>query len=536
MIGGLTAMAVSERQPEKYSASATLLVNAGVSTSNFGSVQAGQNLTDTYSLWAISQPVLERSAELLEYDGGANALAKVVHAEPVPGTLFIEVSATDTDPEYAALIANTVADQFMLGVWEQMGSQNIQASSGITEQIESVTQTIAGLDTAIGQLESRDEPLTVNESGALESLREERLRRQRELERLEERLGALDIELLSAQTQFILSSPAVAPESPYAPNTIRSTAIGMALGLTLAVAASAVLEHMDNTVRSREELAHSVDAPVLATIPAIQGFNEDKSSLFLIHQPKSTAAEAMRLLRVNLEFTNAPRQLSTLAIASPGPDEGKSTVTANLGVALAQTGLRTVIIDADLRRPSQHDIFGIDNDRGLSTLLASMDPDWHEAAMALSIKNLVLIPGGPIPPNPSELLSLDRFSQILQGVSEWADIVLIDSSPVLATSEALIISTRAEGTLLVARARQTRHDSVRQASSSLRHAHVHLAGAVLTFTQPDEIESYGDYEQTDQQASRSRPRYYFGAGREPGLKEGVLSVNGHRSSPTIIDK
>jgi polysaccharide biosynthesis transport protein len=532
VLGGTTAFYVSDRQPDMYAADVTLLVSAGVSSSsNAGSVQASQNLTDTYSMWAVSRPVLENSAKSLNYEGGSETLAKNVTSAPVKDTLFIVLTATDTDPQRAAAIADTVATEFVANVQLQTGEQNAQVRGQIDDQIAQTTEQINQTNSSIRDLETRQPILTTAENAELQSLRDDRAKLQEELDRLQATVRSIDVELASAQTRIVVSSPAVAPTEPYAPNKTQATVIGVFVGLTLAIAASILFEYLDNTVRNREELSRIANAPVLAAIASAPSLKRGGSSLFVLDQPNSASAEAMRLLRANLEFASAPDRLTSLAITSPGPDEGKSTLTANLGVVMANAGLKTVIIDADLRRPTQHKIFGVSNGRGLSTLLATPNPDWRQEAMALSIHNLVLIPSGPLPPNPADLLSLDRFSHILAGLSEWADVVLIDCTPMLSASDALVVATRARGALLVSRANQTRNDAVRRSTAALAHAHVRLLGVVLNRTQSDDIDHYGRYEE----APNARPataQYYFGSeNKEMSLGRTIAKSNG-KKQPT----
>lgn len=544
LLGGLTAYYVSDRQPDMYSSEATLLITGGVSNNNLGSVQASQNLTETYREWATSRSVLDTSAAELSYEGGAESLNDHVSSATVKDTLFITVTATDTDPQRAADIANLVAEQFVTDVEGQTEAKNEQVRSQIVEQITMTSSDIDELNTTIRDLEARQVVLTTAESAELEALRQDRTELQGELDGLQTTLRSVDVALASAQTTITMSSPAVAPSAPYAPNKVQATAIGSFAGFTLAIAATILLEYLDNTVRNREELMQVANAPVLAAITRAHSMKRGGSGLFVLDEPNSASAEAMRLLRTNLEFASAPDRLTSLAITSPGPEEGKSTLTANLGVVMANAGLKTVIIDADLRRPTQHKIFGVNNTRGISTLLATQNPDWRQGAMALSIQNLVLIPSGPLPPNPSDLLSLDRFNHILADLNEWADVVLIDCTPMLSASDALVVATKSKGVLLVCRAGQTRNDAVRRATAALSNAHVRLTGLVLNRTQPDDIDHYGQYASSSAPDERVTSRYYFGTeskeltlgrtiARSNGKKQPVH--HGPREAPVIRD-
>jgi capsular exopolysaccharide synthesis family protein len=211
-------------------------------------------------------------------------------------------------------------------------------------------------------------------------------------------------------------------------------------------------------------------------------------------QPQSSAAEALRLLRTNLDFASASGEIDKLVITSPGPGEGKSTIAANLGVVMAQAGVKTVIIDADLRKPTLNRLFGVPNDRGLTTLLTHPDESWQDYAKKVALPGLFLIPSGPIPPNPSDLVSSDRFKQLLARVQEDVDLVLIDSPPILSASDSLAIATYADGMMLVCRSHHTRIDALRHASHAAHQGGIRLVGVVINRLKGQQGASYyGEY-------------------------------------------
>ncbi len=222
-----------------------------------------------------------------------------------------------------------------------------------------------------------------------------------------------------------------------------------------------------------------IGAPVLSTIGRIAKLQSGSSQLFTVTHERSGPAEAMRLLRTNLDFASASEEIKTLVITSPGPGEGKSTLTANLGVVMAQAGAKTVILDGDLRKPTLHKIFGIQNDFGLTTLLTHPERTWTSVSNQVATPNLFLIPSGPIPPNPSDLLSSERFEHLLQRVQLEADIILIDSPPVHSASDSLALAAHADGLLLVSQAHATRTDALRDAAQAVYQGRIRLVGLVL---------------------------------------------------------
>ena len=507
LFGGVTAWYVSSQQPEMYASEVTLLIATGGSGANAGSVQASQNLTETYSQWAVTRPILERTADAMSYDTSVDQLKETVSAEAVPDTLFIRISARSHDPQEAATIANTVAEQFLLDVHQQTNPLDSQVRTDLMTQIEQTTTRLTEVQDGITTL-TNDQNRTDGERDQLAALLNEEAQLQADLAQSQTTLRNLDVQLASAQTPIVILSPATPSTQPYAPNVLRATIIGTVAGIALTIAAAILLEYLDDTVRERDELVRITNVPVLAGVGTVPNLGRS-SRLYTLDAPSSAAAEAMRLLRTNLEFASAPNPLKTLAISSAQPNDGKSIITANLGVVLAQAGIKTVIVDADLRHPDQHRIFGVENRRGLSTLLVSPEPNWREGMTALTIPNLALMSSGPIPPNPADLLSLDRFGAILSSISEWAEVVLIDTPPILAASDALIVATNAKGTLLVCRRGATTRTGLRQAIAVLQHAHVRVTGIVLNDARPNTIDHYGRYGD-DGSATRRRPSIFFG--------------------------
>lgn len=204
------------------------------------------------------------------------------------------------------------------------------------------------------------------------------------------------------------------------------------------------------------------------------------AELVTLTQPRSPAAEAYRTLRTNLYFSSLDRPLRSLVVTSAAPGEGKSTVLANLAVVMAQGEKRTILVDADLRRPSLHHMFGVPNERGLTTLFvdkaAAADPP---LASVPGVERLWLLSSGPLPPNPAELLGTRRMEEAIAALLERADIVLFDAPPVVAVTDAAVLGTKTDGVLLVISAGQTRREHAQRARELLEKVKVRLVGAVL---------------------------------------------------------
>jgi capsular exopolysaccharide synthesis family protein len=185
------------------------------------------------------------------------------------------------------------------------------------------------------------------------------------------------------------------------------------------------------------------------------------------------------MIRSNLQFAAIDGAAKTILVTSPSPGEGKSTTAANLGVVMAQAGLRAIVVDADLRRPTQHQIFGLVNMGGLTDLLTSPELEIEGYLRDSGVENLQVLTSGFLPPNPSELLGSGRMRQLLSSLQEIADVVIFDSPPAAAFADSVVLSNRVDGVLLVTQAGKTRRDVARQAVSNLQQAGANLFGAVL---------------------------------------------------------
>lgn len=201
------------------------------------------------------------------------------------------------------------------------------------------------------------------------------------------------------------------------------------------------------------------------------------ANLITLTDPRSAASEAFRTLRTNLMFSSLDEPLHTLVVTSPGAEDGKSTALANLAVTLAQSGKRTILVDCDLRRPSQHEIWGVAQEPGLTSMV--LDKLETPPLAETGIENLWVLPSGPLPPNPADLLGSDQMDAIIETLKADADFVLFDTPPVVAVTDAALLSVKADGVLLVLRAGRTSRDSAERARDLLERINVRIVGAVL---------------------------------------------------------
>ena len=202
-------------------------------------------------------------------------------------------------------------------------------------------------------------------------------------------------------------------------------------------------------------------------------------TLITLTNPRSPVSEAYRTLRTNLEFFSLDEPVRTLVVTSPGAKDGKSTVLANLAVALAQGGKRVILVDCDLRRPTQHTMFGLDNATGLTTMMLDEAAQSKPPLRETPVDGLRVLTAGPLPPNPAELLGSRRMKETLAALLKKADVLLFDAPPVLAVTDALVLAVRTDGVLLVVKAGGTTREHVEQAKERLERVNARIVGAVL---------------------------------------------------------
>ena len=300
--------------------------------------------------------------------------------------------------------------------------------------------------------------------------------------------------------QVSLIDSAQTPTFAISPNRRRALLTAVIFGLALGLGAAVLLDRLDNTVRSPDEIAKRFDVTVLGLIPRIRltDVNADPSTTTAMNRlvthadPRSPVAESYRSLRTNLAFARAHQDIKTLVLTSPGPADGKSTTIANLAITFAQQGQRTLIIDADLRRAVLDKTFGVPRTPGLTDVLVGTTP-LADAVHATDIPNLFVLGSGQFPPNPSELLGSDAMQAMIEETKKQFDVALFDTPPLLAVTDAAVLSTRVDGTMLVVRMGSTAREAVRRALLALRAVHGRVLGAVLNDVDFRAGSYYGGY-------------------------------------------
>lgn len=212
------------------------------------------------------------------------------------------------------------------------------------------------------------------------------------------------------------------------------------------------------------------------------------TQLIALRDPRSAAAEAYRALRTNIQFSSLDKPLRTLLATSTAPDEGKTTTIANLAVTMAQSEQRVILVDCDLRRPSLHTTFGLPNTAGLTSLM--LEETDRIPVQKTEVPGLLVLTSGPLPPRPADILGSKRMEAVIAQLRQQADIVLFDTPPVNAVTDAAVLATKVDGVLLVLRAGSTKRDRAREARRLLDKVNANIVGAVLTDVKGEDSYTY----------------------------------------------
>ncbi|MDX6510802.1 MAG: tyrosine-protein kinase [Gaiellaceae bacterium] len=305
--------------------------------------------------------------------------------------------------------------------------------------------------------------------------------------------------------------PAHAEPKQVSPRPVRNVFIAFILGLVLGLLGAFLREHFDRALRSRDAVEAALGAPVIGQIPFLRGRGRERSASWGTF---GEVPEAFRGLRANLQYLSVKRPLQTILVTSASAEQGKTTVAANLAIAIARSGASTIVVEGDLRRPRLNEAFGApqQNVAGLTgVLVGAAQPD--DASMRIvppaatdadgEIEGtIMLLPSGPLPPNPAELLSSGQMRDLLEDLAGTYDYVLVDSPPLLPVADALELAGMVDGVVLVVRQNNSTTDEAREMRSLVERLGIHLIGVVMTDV--PSLGSYGGYGERERERERSR--------------------------------
>jgi capsular exopolysaccharide synthesis family protein len=484
------ALAASLSTPKAYTSRATLIVGQSLSAVNpdIGQITASQRLSDTYAQIVTTRPRLQAVIDNLKLTMGPDELRAHVSATVPQDSTLLTIAVELGDPSTAAAVANGLAAELMATSPTLRGRQ--------TDIQQFVTGELRAL-----QAQIQDSQQTVDQ---LISITQRTLQQDQQLQTAEARLDSLRSSYAallsytsdSSANELTVVEPAVAPSAPSSPRVLMNVAVALVLGLLLGIGLAFLAEYLDESVKTPQDVERATGAPVLGLIPRMR-LDASQSRIYSVATmlyPRTTAAEAFRSLRTNLEFTGIDAPIKTILVTSAMPREGKTTVACNLAVAYAQAGRRTLLLDADLRRPETHLYFGLQNVDGLTNLLRADSLLLKNLAHETEVPNLLVMTCGTIPPNPAELLASTRMAQVMGQIAASAEIVIIDSPPLNVVTDATILARLVDGVVLVVDAGRTPRHEARQASETLGRVDARILGVTLNReATPDAAGPYGYY-------------------------------------------
>lgn len=481
---------VASQQPPVYEAKARYLIGPAITNPNVdsGMLRATAQLGQTYAEIATSRPLLQDVIDQLKLNTDVNTVASIVDATWIEGTMILTIRARAAEPQTAALIANAIGDALIAR--SPGGPASLQSAQReyAREQIEKLQATIEAtqqeIDEVSNQIQQASDDLTQRRLIVrLDSRRAQLATAQRALS------DQYSILQSSSANQIAVVEAAVPQSTPIAPQVSRSVIVAAMAGLVLGVLIMLLLEFGTDVIRVPEELRKATGLAYLGGIARHKRLRgPDTAQLVVYARPETLAAESYRILRANLQKPSTHRALSSVLVTSPARGDGKSEVAANLAISFAQAGKSVILIDGNLRRPRLAALFGLSGEHGLSELLHP-GVELPQPQLVPSFANLMVLPAGTPTPAASEILASERMRQLLDACTARADIVILDSPP-LVYSDALALAPCVDGVLLVAKSGSTSRQNLVSAVESLQLVGAKVLGTVLNQVKPGPAYSY----------------------------------------------
>ena len=437
------------------------------------------------------------------------AVAKMLHTT-APSVTTTEVGTTNvaqiavrsTSPDFASAAANAYAHAYIQTATQAYVNSQLAAE----QQIQ--TQMLA--------LQTRIQTIQQNPVSATSPTLQEQLTGLETAQlSFEQQLSQLQTATAQGASAGQLVVPAVPDSVPVSPKRSQDAVIAIGVGLLLGIGLALLRENLDDRVRGKEQLEQLMPGiPVLGLIPVIDKWRDRKRPYLVAQsQPRSPPSEAYRGLRTSVQFMALETPTKVLQITSPSAGDGKTTTSANLAWIMADAGQRVVLIGCDLRQPRIHEFFGLPNDVGFTSVLLG-EAELDDALLSVPTQpGLLMLPTGPVPPNPSELLSSARTQQVFERLGAYADMVIVDSAPVLPVTDAAVLSTHADAILLVVSVGMDKcRDAVRSVEM-LNQINAPIAGIVLNRAPEADSSAYYHYRYEEQSSYKGKPK--------DGMKRGV---------------
>ena len=461
VLGAAVGYGFASMQTPMYQATAAVTLNALPNANpEFGVV----------SSFEVQQKVdlLNSAATADQVRADLGAIGPASASASYGGTSNIIITGTAQSAADAAKIANAYADSFGEIVKDADDARTQSAISVIQSRMETLTEQLAGAQLKPGR----------KSQIALQDIADMRT----QIRTYQAQILALqDQAAFIAEGRVKVLDPAVPPSGPYAPAPRRSALLGGVLGLLVGLGIVVVWQMRDRSLATADDFNDAASGlPILGSIPLDKEWGSTSDThLVMLEAPATNQAESYRTLRTALQYVRVDQPIRVMQVTSPDAQDGKTTTAANLAVAMALTGRRVLLVDLDLRRPRVHTFFGKANDIGFTSLVGNHEI-WNDAILAAdAVEGLFLLPSGPVPSNPSELLESADARDLMTALAHNFDLLIVDSPPILGLSDALVISSMVDSTLLVARAGSVTKRGLHAAVDSMHRVNAPLVGSVV---------------------------------------------------------
>jgi succinoglycan biosynthesis transport protein ExoP len=461
-----------------YRASTTLTIDRGSNPGDdpYRVILNSEAIAGTYVVQIKAPVILEEVRARLGLDISANAIKGMLTVSQVEDTQLIDISAQGYDPALVKALVETVAQVFI-------ENETTQQEARYQSQVDALVTQAAAMEKSLEETQKSitglGDPADLPDFARLElaQLETQRANQQTRLAILLQSVEELRLSMARYTTRISVFAPAELPTAPIGPQKLRTMMLAAVVGLMVGVGAAFLIEYLDDTVRTPDDVKRVLPLSVLGILPRL-GRNGAQADVVVVKHPLRPIAEAFRDLRTSIQFTNLDEPPRTLLVTSPQPTDGKSFTAANLAAVTAQGGKSVILVDADLRHPTLHHLFDLPLEPGLTEALLAIE-DRPRAVRQTGVERMRVVSVGSRAPDSTELLASQTFKRFIAELREQADVVILDSPPVLAVSDAAVLSTLVDGIVLVMDSGKTRIPAAVQAAERIASVGGVLLGVVL---------------------------------------------------------
>ena len=477
VVAATVAFVVSKSQKPLYQATSVLLISEGLTTNadgGFQSLQLSERLALSYVIRLTNYEVLAESIASLGLNIDIDDLAEAIQVNPINNSQLISLSVEGYDPQIIAALANEIPQKFA----ERNAAMQLERFANSKANLETELTHISE-DLAAAELLLIMEQNNGNEQLSIEQLNDNIVCLRETHSRLLQSYEDIRVAEAGSLNNLIIDEYARIPTVPISPRVVTNTLLAGIVGIMLAVGVVFLIEYLDDTIKDPASLEHLTGLSTIGVIVKnTVTVKNEKNSLVMMNQSRSPNAEAYRQVRTNVQYVGVGRELSTILVTSPNQGEGKSITAANLAITLAQASNKVILIDSDMRRPSLHHKFNIFNNTGLTDFLLSKENN-SAFIQESGVENLQIITAGSLPPNPAELIHSERMQHIIDWLHETVDYIVLDSPPILAVTDAVLLSQLASTTVIVVEAGKTRQQSLLLGIQKIEAVGGHIAGILI---------------------------------------------------------